>query len=188
MMALVVSQAKVLAMNEVERFVSLFGQQVTLSLNVLEQIPEELWTAIPADSDTNYLGQRIKRINIEALVGHLMRAEDFWTKTLSQIQPNEEMVPPVGVPMLDLASTGMPLVNQYRQVLENNLNRIRAMSPQQLSTVFTFIGRTFTVQGFLWAIYAHHSYHFGQIDLLLRQQSYLPPEFLELPNRDHLIA
>lgn len=175
-------------MNEVERFASLFNQQVTLSLNVLEQIPEELWTAIPADSDTNYLGQRVKRINIEALVGHLMRAEDFWTKTLGQIQANAEMSPPVGVPMLELAGTGMPLVNQYRKVLANNLNRIRELSPQQLATTFSFIGRKFTVQGYLWAIYAHHSYHFGQIDLLLRQQSHLPPEFLELPQRDRLIA
>jgi uncharacterized damage-inducible protein DinB len=98
------------------------------------------------------------------------------------------MVPPVGVPMLELADTGMPLVNQYREVLESNLNRIREMPPEQLTTVFTFIGRKFTVQGYLWAIYAHHSYHFGQIDLLLRQQSHLPPEFLELPDRDRLLA
>lgn len=175
-------------MNEVERFISLFNQQVTLSLNVLEQIPGELWTAIPADSDTNYLGQRIKRITIEALVGHLMRAEDYWTKTLSQIQLNEEMAPPVGVAMLEVASAGMPLVNQYRKVLKDALNRIREFSPEQLTTVFSFIGRKYTVQGFLWAMYAHHSYHFGQADLLLRQQSHLPPEFLELPDRDHLIG
>lgn len=175
-------------MNEVERFISMFNQQVTLSLNVLEQIPEELWTAIPADSETNYLGQRIKRINIEALVGHLMRAEDYWTKALSQIQSNEEMPPPVGVPMLELAESGMPLVNQYREVLANNLRRIRELSQEQLATVFSFIGRKFTVQGYLWAMYAHHSYHFGQADLLLRQQSYLPPEFLELPDREHLIG
>lgn len=175
-------------MNEVERFVSLYNQQVTLSLNVLEQIPEELWTAIPADSDTNYLGQRIKRITIEALAGHLMRAENYWTRTLSRILANEEMPPPVGVPMLELASAGVPLVNQYRMELKNNLNRILGFSPEQLTTVFSFIGRKFTVQGFLWAMYAHHSYHFGQIDLLLRQQSHLPPEFLELPDRDHLIG
>jgi len=90
--------------------------------------------------------------------------------------------------MLDLANAGLPLVNQYRQALKNNLDRIRAMSSEQLATEFNFIGRRYTVQGFLWAIYAHHSYHFGQIDLLLRQQSYLPPEFLELPEVDRLIA
>ena len=49
-------------MNDHERFLSLFNQQVTLSLNTLEQIPAGLWTSIPADSETNYLGQRISRI------------------------------------------------------------------------------------------------------------------------------
>ncbi|MBA5604115.1 DinB family protein [Duganella sp. FT3S] len=175
-------------MNEHERFLSLFNQQVTLSLNTLEQIPAALWSSIPADSETNYLGQRISRITIEALTGHLMRAEDYWSTTLANMAPGGEMVPPVGIPMLELASAGQPLVSQYRGVLENNLNRIRAMSPQQLGTEFTFIGRKYTVQGFLWAVYAHHGYHYGQIDLLLRQQSYLPPEFLELPQLGGLIA
>lgn len=36
-------------MNEVERFMSLINQQMMLSLSVLEQIPQPLWTAIPAD-------------------------------------------------------------------------------------------------------------------------------------------
>jgi len=78
-------------MNDVDRFISLFQQQVTLSLNVLERIPADLWTSIPADSDTNYLGQRISRITIEALAGHLMRAEDYWTTTISSIAPNADM-------------------------------------------------------------------------------------------------
>lgn len=175
-------------MNDLDRFTSLYQQQVTLSLNVLERIPADLWTSIPADSDTNYLGQRISRITIEALTGHLMRAEDYWTTTISQIAPNADMPPPVGVRMLELANAGLPLINQYRQVLRNNLERVQAMSPGQLATQFNFIGRRYTVQGFLWAIYAHHSYHFGQIDLLLRQQSFLPPEFLELPELGRLIA
>ncbi|HJV02738.1 MAG TPA: DinB family protein [Burkholderiaceae bacterium] len=175
-------------MNEHERFLSLFNQQVTLSLNTLEQIPAALWTSIPADSETNYLGQRVSRITIAALAGHLMRAEDYWTTTLAKLAPEQAMVPPVGIPMLELASAGQPLVSQYRQLLQDNLDRIRAMSPQQLQTEFTFIGRRYTVQGFLWAVHAHHSYHYGQIDLLLRQQSCLPPEFLELPSLGRLIA
>lgn len=175
-------------MNDIERFISLYNQQVTLSLNVLERIPAPLWNSIPADSDTNYLGKRISRITIEALAGHLMRAEDYWTTMLSQIAPNDDMPPPVGVPMLELSKPGLPLVNQYRKILKSNLQRVGRMSPEQLATPFTFIGRHYTVQGFLWAIYAHHSYHFGQIDLLLRQQSYLPPEFLELPEQQLVIA
>lgn len=175
-------------MSDVDRFLSLFDQHVTLSLDVLEEIPEALWTRIPADSDTNYLGERISRITIEALTAHLMRAEHHWTTTLGRIGPDQEMQPPLGAGLLELSKAGPPLVHQYRGVHENNLARVRSMSTEQLETRFSFIGRRYTVHGFLWAIYAHHCYHFGQIDLLLRQQSHLPPEFLELPERNALIA
>ncbi len=50
------------------------------------------------------------------------------------------------------------------------------------------MGRRFTVEGFLWALYGHHCYHFGQIDLLMRQQDVTPPEFIQLPELERVIA
>lgn len=175
-------------MNEVQRFLSLFNQQVTHSQDVLDQIPSALWTSIPVDSETNYLGTRVNRITIEALVKHLVLAEDYWTQTLSRLVSNAAMAPPGGDTTLDAMLPGGALVNHYRQVHESNLLRITKLSDEQLGTVFTFIGRQYTVQGFLWVIYGHHSYHFGQVDLLLRQQSFMPPEFLELAERNRVIA
>lgn len=175
-------------MTDIDRFLSLYQQQVTLSLNVLEGIPSALWTSIPADSETNYLGTRISRITIAALAAHMLQAEDYWISGLAKVNHGQSLPPPVGIPMLKPAESGMPLIRQYRQALDTNLDRVRALSAEQLGIQFDFIGRTYTVQGFLWAVYAHHCYHFGQIDLLLRQQGHMPPEFLELPEQGRLIA
>jgi uncharacterized damage-inducible protein DinB len=50
------------------------------------------------------------------------------------------------------------------------------------------MGRRFTVEGFLWALYGHHCYHFGHVDLLMRQQDVTPPEFIQLPELERVIA
>jgi uncharacterized damage-inducible protein DinB len=175
-------------MTDIDRFLSLYQQQVTLSLNVLEGIPPALWTSIPADSETDYLGTRISRITIAALAAHLLQAEDYWISSLAEIDHGQLLPPPVGVPMLKPSEFGMPLIRQYRQALDTNIDRVCALAAEQLATKFNFISRTYTVQGFLWAVYAHHCYYFGQIDLLLRQQGHMPPEFLELPQQGRLIA
>lgn len=175
-------------MNEIARFVSMYQQQVTLSLNILAEIPQGLWSSIPADSATNFLGERIRKITIEGLCAHLMQAEQYWLTALAKLNHGEDMPPPVGLPMVKPEPAGPALVEQYRQQLRKVVSEIRALSEDQLSVEFRFIGRCYTVQGFLWVMYAHHSYHFGQIDLLLRQQGYLPPEFLELPELNALIG
>lgn len=175
-------------MNELERFTSLFNQQVLHTLATLETVPVPLWQAVPADSDTNYLGARVNRITIEALVKHLCQAEQHWTKSLATIQHGQTMGPPAGESPPQDVKPGLELLSQYRVVHKFNLNRVLALGPEDPKTELSFAGRRFTVMGFLWAMYGHHSYHFGQIDLLLRQQGHMPPEFLEYPERTRVIA
>lgn len=175
-------------MNERTRFVSMYQQQATLSLNILSAIPPQLWSSIPADSDTNFLGERIRKITIAGLCGHLLQAEHYWVMALAKVQSGESLPPPVGLPMVQPEPAGAALIAQYRQQLRVVSDAIKALPEAQLQVEFRFIGRLYTVQGFLWAMYAHHAYHFGQIDLLLRQQGYLPPEFLELPELHALIG
>ncbi|HAT40316.1 MAG TPA: DinB family protein [Rheinheimera sp.] len=175
-------------MNERARFVSMYQQQASLSLTILSAIPAELWTSIPADSETNFLGERIRKITIAGLCGHLLQAEYYWVTALAKVRTGDSLPPPVGVPMVQPEPAGEALIAQYRQQLQRISDAINALPDAQLQVEFRFIGRLYTVQGFLWAMYAHHAYHFGQIDLLLRQQGYLPPEFLELPELHALIG
>lgn len=175
-------------MDEFERFQSLFNQQVLHTLNTLETVPVPTWQAVPADSSTNYLGARVNRITIEALLKHLCQAEQHWTKALGGVRHGQKMMPPTGEALPSDVKPGLDLISQYRVIHKFNLARIRELEGEQLNTEFLFAERRFTVMGFLWAMYGHHSYHFGQIDLLLRQQEHLPPEFLEYPERSKVIA
>lgn len=175
-------------MDELERFHSLFNQQVLHTLNTLETVPAALWQAVPADSSTNYLGARVNRITIEALLKHLCEAEQHWTKSFAAIQQGQKMPPPAGGSLEGDVKPGLELIGQYRVIHKFNLARIQELGAERLKTEFFFAERRFTMMGFLWAMYGHHSYHFGQIDLLLRQQDHLPPEFLEYPERTKVVA
>ena len=54
-----------------------------------------------------------------------------------------------------------------------------ALSQSQLDKHVVWVGRTWTVMGFLWAIYAHRAFHIGNIDTYLRQADVVAPEFFE---------
>jgi len=175
-------------MAELLRFRSLFNQQVLHTLGTLEHVPISLWQAVPADSNTNYLGERVNRITIEALVRHLCQAEQHWANALAETKPGQAIAPPASVTAADEVAPGVPLLQHYRATHETTLVRIQGFDEGRLATELVFAGRRFTVMGFLWAVYGHHAYHFGQIDLLLRQQGHMPPEFLEYAEMANVIA
>jgi len=54
-----------------------------------------------------------------------------------------------------------------------------ALSQEQLNRRVVWVGRTWTVMGFLWGAYAHRAFHIGNIDIYLRQADVVAPEFFE---------
>src|SRR3546814_11354652 len=57
-------------MTELERFLALFTQQVQHTWDTVAHIDHPVWTTVPIDSDANYLGLRVNRITIAALIRH----------------------------------------------------------------------------------------------------------------------
>ena len=53
------------------------------------------------------------------------------------------------------------------------------LSPSQLDKQVVWVGRSWSVMGFLWAAYAHRAFHIGNIDIYLRQADVVAPEFFE---------
>lgn len=61
----------------------------------------------------------------------------------------------------------------------HNMEAFCALSAGQLAKHVVWVGRTWTVMGFLWAAYAHRAFHIGNIDIYLRQADVVAPEFFE---------
>ena len=50
----------------------------------------------------------------------------------------------------------------------DNMDILRNFSESTLAKKVTFNASSWTVMGFLWLTYSHHSYHFGHIDMFWR--------------------
>lgn len=174
-------------MTELERFCSLFDQQVRHTWETVAPLGPEQWSATTVETSATHLGARVKRITVEALVRHLCLVERAWLAGLAQVPEGAE-VPPPAMDALDNVVGGPELLSFYRDSHERGLAALRAYDQATLERPVLAMGRRFTIQGFLWALYGHHCYHFGHIDLLMRQQDVAPPEFIELPERQRVIA
>ncbi|MHA3069905.1 DinB family protein [Acinetobacter sp. ANC 3789] len=62
--------------------------------------------------------------------------------------------------------------------IEAALNELKTIKPEQLHKTVSWDGCTYTVMRFLWMTLTHHTYHLGQIDLLMRQQRIYPYDVL----------
>ena len=71
----------------------------------------------------------------------------------------------------------------FREIAQRTQKAIVAafagLSQAQLDRHVVWVGRTWTVMGFLWAAYAHRAFHIGNIDIYLRQADVVAPEFFE---------
>lgn len=169
----------VTTMREIDRFLSLFDQLIEQTFAFVRTIDNSVYAAIPIDTDTLFLGTRVNKITVGALLRHVILAETHWFKMLTLLKTDEVMPFPQNASLLENVEDGQPLLDRYKSAYDNSRQLLLSLSSSDLDKQLSFAGRRYTVMGFLWTILGHHSFHLGQIDLLLRQQSITPPEYME---------
>ena len=175
-------------MQELERFTSLFEQEVVHTLEYLKDLSPAQWLAVPRDSKALFIGTRINKITISALVRHLINAEQYWIEEIST-RPTGVTIGLPGEPTgLDGVADGTALIEAYREALEQNQRVLRHLKPSDCDKAFVFAGRHYTGMGLLWSILGHHAYHLGQIDLLMRQQGLNALEYMEWPETRRMVG
>ncbi len=175
-------------MTELERFRSLFNQEILHTFDYLRIIDEPQWQGIPRDSETLYLGSRVNKITIAALARHLAAAESHWIGRLPAIPPNGTMPMPEKDPVIEAVKTVPSFIDLYEHMHQKNMERLAALGPDDIEKPLVFAARRYTGMGFLWSTLGHHAYHLGQIDLLMRQQGVVAPEYMEWPEKDRVVG
>jgi uncharacterized damage-inducible protein DinB len=169
----------VTTMREIDRFMSLFDQLIEQTFAFVSKLDPSVYAAIPVDTETLFLGTRVNKITVGALLRHLILAETHWFELLTVLNTEEVMPFPHNASLLENIKDGQPLLDRYESVYDNSRQFLLSLSTADLDKQLSFAGRQYTVMGFLWTILGHHSFHLGQIDLLLRQQHITPPEYME---------
>lgn len=177
------------ASEEFSRFLAAYHKLHLQTLALLEPLDEADFAYVPIDTPTMYLGKRVNRIHVGGLLRHVVVAEDHWIRTLATASNGAEIAKPANADVVADIPDGHALLARYREAHARNVTRLRRQyGGSTLARHVRFAGRTYTVQGFLWTILAHRSYHLGQADLLMRQLSFEPVEFMEWPEPETLVA
>lgn len=169
-------------------FIDLFSKRVEHTFTYLQQLPPEVWTKTPVDSPYMFLGTRVNSIQISTLIRHIALAETHWFEQIQNL-PHEGTIPfPANSELLSTVNDGMELITAYRNLHQCSMQLLANMSPENLQKVLCFAGRQYRVETLLWQILGHHSYHMGQVDILMRQLGFEPPEYMEWPQAEGEIA
>ena len=163
---------------ELQRFIALWERSIYRFDKVLAGLTDTALRSIPVPSSANFLGNRVGEIMIDTLIRHLVVAERHWFTTLATIEDGQEIPKPEGI-VANADLTAATAARYYVDEITKVLPLIKGLSPEQLRKKVQWAGNTFTVMGFLWAIMTHHTYHLGQIDLLLRQNNILPMDIFD---------
>lgn len=168
---------------ELERFLIMFDGLVTLANDWIVATPKDKLNWLPAEGPGVRFGDRLTHVTIKTLYGHLALAEYSWVHAIRD--GDDGMVlsldkdPDIAARLEsdDFLAEAVKLHAQCMEVMGG-------YTESQLGKKVIHTERTYSAMGFLWAMYAHHAYHLGNIDIYLRLSGETAPDFFRFHRRE----
>ena len=163
---------------EHERFLTLFQRMVDHTDAWIAKTPKDKLDWVPIQTSAMRFGDRVSRVTIAGLIAHIVVGEDHWAHSLPTVADGAVMPIPQYSALQEEFANGdfQEIAHRTQKTIMANF---AALTPQQLENKVVWVGRTWSVMGFLWAAYAHRAFHIGNIDIYLRQADVVAPEFFE---------
>jgi uncharacterized damage-inducible protein DinB len=160
------------------RFLTLFQRMVDHTDAWIAKTPADKLDWVPIQTDAMRFGDRVSRVTIKGLIAHIVVGEDHWAHALPGLADGATMPIPQYSALQEEFAKG-----DFQAIAHRTQKTIAAafagLSQSQLDKHVVWVGRRWTVMGFLWAAYAHRAFHIGNIDIYLRQAGVVAPEFFE---------
>lgn len=162
--------------DEFERYLTLQECLYNATNQWLMQTPEDKLDWVPIDNPNVRFGVRVSVVTIRSLYIHVAVEEYVWMRFLKDCEEGA-VIPLPDRPELIAQLANGDLVPEARKLHDESVRTLRSYTDQDLQKTVRFADRTWTLMGFLWALYAHRSYHLGNIDIYLRQSDTPAPNF-----------
>lgn len=162
---------------EFQRFLVLFDWLVRDTSKWIERTPQDKLDWVPIDNPNVRFGDRVTTVTIRSLFIHVLIAANNWIRDLADCRDGA-VIPVASDPNLATRLANGDIVATAARMHEANMQKLRSLSPAQLRKSIKFPGdkTNWTVMGFLWAMYGHHAFHLGNIDLYVRQANLTAPD------------
>lgn len=175
-------------MSEKMRARALLNEHYAHTFDYLSSLSAEQLAMSYEPSDFMFMGTRINRLSIGAVIRHLMVAEGHWISRLAECEHGDDIRFPGSPQQYDDLMGIAELESEYSRLHVTNLALIDQLNDEDMVKTVSFTGRKYSGMGFLWTVVSHHGFHMGQIDLLLRVFNLEPAEYMEWQTTDTLVA
>jgi len=163
---------------ELERYCILFDRLVSRTIKEVSAASEDSLTWQPTLTAELSFGDRITNVTVKSLFVHLVVSEHLWFDALSSCDEGASLpVPSSASQELTARLVGDHNFTMALEMHSGNMDMVRKFTESTLTKKVTFTECNWTVMGFLWAIYGHHNYHFGHIDMFWRLSGAPGPEY-----------
>ncbi len=163
---------------EFDRFLLLFDRLVNGTNVWIERTPKDKLEWLPVDNPNVRFGNRVTKVTIKSLFIHIMASEHQWVRSLGDCADNAT-VPIAPNPELSAKLESGDFVGGAMKMHGENMRVLGAFTDQQLRKTVRVADSAWSVMDFLWAMYAHRSYHVGNLDIYLRQSDTAAPDFFQ---------
>ena len=124
----------------------LSAQIVTQTARFARGTEVDSWANVPIDTDVMFLGTRINRITIGALLRHLGTAETHWLGRLAEAEDGEDLgIPTNGASLNDVAD-GEDLLDALDAAYQKNRAILRSLTATDLDKQVTCGSYRYTVE------------------------------------------
>ncbi len=165
---------------EFTRFLHMFDQMVLFCEGWLDRMRPEQLDWAPIENSSMKFGDRVSRITVKGLVIHLAAGEAHWVQQLKACPAGATVSVPRNTALEkqmasgDFRATAMAMHRSH-------MEQLRSYTEEDLRKEIVFADRSWTVMGFLWAMYSHRAFHLGNIDIYLRQSDLVAPDYFRFP-------
>ena len=153
--------------SERDRFLVLFDRLVHFTRDGVAATPANKLEWVPPGGDIVQFGDRLRHVTIRALCIHLFVGENKWARALRDCRDGAAIDLP-NDPALTAKMGGEDFLDVAMTTHQETMGMFGALTENDLGKSVSFARRKWSVMGFLWAIYGHHNYHHGNIDMYWR--------------------
>lgn len=166
---------------EFPRFLKLFDQLAQFGEAWLDRAPADKLDWVPIENSSMKFGDRVSRITIKGLTIHVAVGERMLLEGIQNASDGAVIPIPKNKDLEDMLNAP-DWREQAKKLHEENLRNLREnITPEHLQRTIFFADHEYTGMGLLWAIYAHRSFHLGNIDIYVRQSDTISPDFFRFP-------
>src|SRR5690606_5083366 len=124
---------------EFNRFLNIHKQLYLQTLELLKDVPDEVFKSTPIDNEVMYLGTRVNTINIGGLNCNLVLAEDHWFQAMKERENGLAFPKPDNSSLLDNISDEKELVEKYKDVFAKRFEILKSYTEQELNKTVSFM-------------------------------------------------